>query len=403
MMGRTALRSLRAAPATAKKPPPTPAWLLAMLVLGLPALPLAAWAQSSSSDASPGGRAPPSAPRPTPAQPASAGSPSGTSATAPPHAADASPASPGNRERSKASAPALPPATSNSVAAPGAAAVPAAAATAAAPAISAAETPEASTPPSPANPLQAISTMLSYIDQVRASSQPEAAAEVARLGDPTQPEVQMRLAVALSSSRVPADLARALGLLQRVIASPSAEAEGLRPLARALATRYMEQRRVEEDRDRQAAQLRDVQRKNETLNARIEVLNERIEALNERLDALRAIERSVGRPPVAVLPIPLAPPAAPTAASGSGGNAGTAAASAATGPVPAASPPSASGSPTQPPPPPATAPAPANAGAAPAAGPARATASPSAAAAPSPTPQPPGGSADKAASTRSAP
>ena len=82
--------------------------------------------------------------------------------------------------------------------------------------------------------------------------------------------------------RSPADLARALGLLQRVINHPSPEAQSLQPLARALAARYQEQRRVEDDRDRQAQQLRESQR--------------RIEQLNDRLEALRAIERSFTRP-----------------------------------------------------------------------------------------------------------
>ena len=91
----------------------------------------------------------------------------------------------------------------------------------------------------------------------------------------------MQLALALAQTRVPADLARALGLLQRVIANPSPEAQPLQPLARALAARYVEQRRVEDDRDRQAQQLRESQR--------------RIDQLNDRIEALRAIERSFAR------------------------------------------------------------------------------------------------------------
>ena len=51
---------------------------------------------------------------------------------------------------------------------------------------------------------------------------------------------------------------------------------------RALAARYAEQRRVEDDRDKQAQQLRDSQR--------------RIDQLNDRIEALRAIERSFARP-----------------------------------------------------------------------------------------------------------
>jgi TolA-binding protein len=81
--------------------------------------------------------------------------------------------------------------------------------------------------------------------------------------------------------------------MQRVAANPSADAQPLQPLARALAARYQEQRRVEDDRERQAQQLRDSQR--------------RIEQLNDRIEALRAIERSFARPNSP----PPAPPPAP--------------------------------------------------------------------------------------------
>ncbi len=126
--------------------------------------------------------------------------------------------------------------------------------------------------------------MLAYADRVRPMAGAELAAEIGRLGDPGDaPPHQMQLAIALANTRVPADLARALGLLQRVIASPSDEAAPIQPLARVLAARYLEQRRVEDDRDRQVQQLREAQR--------------RIDQLNDRIEALRAIERSFARPP----------------------------------------------------------------------------------------------------------
>ncbi|MDP9900667.1 hypothetical protein [Variovorax ginsengisoli] len=125
--------------------------------------------------------------------------------------------------------------------------------------------------------------MLSYADRVRALGNNELSAELARLGDPGDaPEAQMQVALVLAQTRVPADLARALGLMQRVAANASSEAQPLQPLARTLAARYMEQRRVEDDRDRQLQQARDAQR--------------RIDQLNDRLEALRAIERSFARP-----------------------------------------------------------------------------------------------------------
>ncbi len=71
------------------------------------------------------------------------------------------------------------------------------------------------------------------------SAATELAARTGRLGDPGEaPATQMQLALALAQTRVPADLARALGLLQRVIDNPSPEAQPLQPLARALAARY---------------------------------------------------------------------------------------------------------------------------------------------------------------------
>jgi enoyl-CoA hydratase/carnithine racemase len=138
--------------------------------------------------------------------------------------------------------------------------------------------------------------MLSYADKVRPLNGADLSTEISRIGDPgDSPTTQMQLALLLSQTRVPADLARALGLLQRVIANPAPEAQALHPLARALAARYVEQRRVEDDRDKQVQQLRDSQR--------------RIDQLNDRIEALRAIERSFARPNTA--------PAAPAAPNGS--------------------------------------------------------------------------------------
>lgn len=135
-----------------------------------------------------------------------------------------------------------------------------------------------------------VSAMLAYGEKVRAMNSADLAAELARLGDPGDaPTVQMQTALALAQTRVPADLARAVGLLQRVAANTTAsDAKPLQPLARTLAARYLEQRRVEDDRDRQVAQLRDAQR--------------RIDQLNDRIEALRAIERSFSRPANAPAP-----------------------------------------------------------------------------------------------------
>jgi len=144
-----------------------------------------------------------------------------------------------------------------------------------------------------------VAAVLAYADKVRPLGGNELAAELSRLGEPGEvPTAQMQLALALAQTRVPADLARAIGLLQRVMANPSADAQPLQPLARALAARYQEQRRVEDDRDRQAQQLRDSQR--------------RIDQLNDRIEALRAIERSFARPNSPPPPVPATSTPKPT-------------------------------------------------------------------------------------------
>jgi hypothetical protein len=136
--------------------------------------------------------------------------------------------------------------------------------------------------------------MLAYADKVRPLGGAELNAEITRAGDPgDSPSAQMQLALLLAQTRAPADLARALGLMQRVTSNPSPEAQPLQPLARALAARYVEQRRVEDDRDKQAQQVRESQR--------------RIDQLNDRIEALRAIERSFARPN-APAPTTLPPP-----------------------------------------------------------------------------------------------
>lgn len=145
-------------------------------------------------------------------------------------------------------------------------------------------------PPSPGP----IGAMLAYADRVRGLSSNDLQAEINRLGEPGDtPALQMQLGLALSQTRSSPDLARALGLMQRAASNNTADGLALQPLARLLASRYLEQRRVEDDRDRQVQQLRDAQR--------------RIDQLNDRIEALRAIERSFSRP-AAPAPAPAAAP-----------------------------------------------------------------------------------------------
>jgi hypothetical protein len=80
-----------------------------------------------------------------------------------------------------------------------------------------------------------LAAMLSYADKVRSLGGGDLGAEISRIGDPgDSPTTQMQLALLLSQTRVPADLARALGLLQRVhrqpvARGPAAAAAGARP------------------------------------------------------------------------------------------------------------------------------------------------------------------------------
>lgn len=143
-----------------------------------------------------------------------------------------------------------------------------------------------------------ITALLTYAERLRQLSPAELAAEIVVQGDPGNvPLRQMQLALALTHTHQPVDTARALGLVQRVIGHPEAESVPLKPLARLLAARLMDQRRLEEAVDRQAQQLRDSQR--------------RIEQLNERLEAMRAIERSLNARPSAT-PTPAPPASAPS-------------------------------------------------------------------------------------------
>ena len=135
---------------------------------------------------------------------------------------------------------------------------------------------------------------LAYADKLRTMSSGQLGAEINRLGDPGDvPLAQIQLGLALAQTRNLPELARAQGLMQRVATNTTTEGQDLAPLARLLASRYGEQRRVEEDRDKQAQQVRDSQR--------------RIDQLTERLEALRAIERSFSRPSH-VAPVPSAAP-----------------------------------------------------------------------------------------------
>lgn len=130
----------------------------------------------------------------------------------------------------------------------------------------------------------AVKFLLGYAERLGALHPGELATEIAALGEPGgQPLGQMQLGLALAHTHQPVDTARALGLFQRVAAHKEAAALPYKPLARLLATRLLDQRKLEDALDRQSQQLREQQR--------------RIEQLTERLEAMRAIERSLNTRP----------------------------------------------------------------------------------------------------------
>ncbi len=141
-----------------------------------------------------------------------------------------------------------------------------------------------------------LASLLLYTERLRSMSGAEVTGEIAALADPgNSAPHQMRLALALMHTHQAVDTARALGLLQRVVNQSAPDNALLKPLARLLAARLQDQRRLEDTVERQGQHLRDSQR--------------RIEQLNERLEAMRAIERSLTtRPPP---PPPGSRPAAP--------------------------------------------------------------------------------------------
>ena len=135
----------------------------------------------------------------------------------------------------------------------------------------------AATTPAPDN--APVVRVLAYADRLRSLSTAELNQEVARLGNAYIPVNQLQLAIALSQLRQTPELIRAQELLTRLLANTDAEAQALHPLARLLATRFGEQRRLEDQLDKQNQQTREVQR--------------RLDQTNERLEALKAIERSL--------------------------------------------------------------------------------------------------------------
>lgn len=129
----------------------------------------------------------------------------------------------------------------------------------------------------------AISQMLAWADRTRSLPSTELSLEITRLIE--IPDTQrvaandLQLAIALGQTHLASDIPRAQAALQKLLSNQTEEARALHPLARLVAARLAEQKRVEDQLEKQNQQLRDQQR--------------RIDQLNERLEAMRAIERSM--------------------------------------------------------------------------------------------------------------
>jgi hypothetical protein len=133
------------------------------------------------------------------------------------------------------------------------------------------------------------------------------AREAAKLGDnPATPLDSMKLALVLSYTHGNGDLARAQGLLDRILGNSSTEAQAWHGLAHLLAVAFADQRKAEEQIERLNQQLRDTQRDNQR----------KLDQLSEKLEALKSIERSLtNRAPTAPGPFFSAPTAPPSTSS----------------------------------------------------------------------------------------
>ncbi len=104
-------------------------------------------------------------------------------------------------------------------------------------------------------------------------------AQVARAEAAAGADAALALALALAQQHNAGDLARAASLLDPIASGANPELRPWQGLARLLAGRVAEQRRLEDQIERQGAQRRDTQRT--------------IQQLSEKLEAPKAIERSM--------------------------------------------------------------------------------------------------------------
>lgn len=164
---------------------------------------------------------------------------------------------------------------------------PAASAVASAAPMPAPPAPAPAPPPAPPRPDPSdlvARQLLAASERMRGLGYAELVREVVRLSEgPPSPAATLEMALGLGLTRNNGDLARAIGILDPIARSSSPDLALWQPWARLLLSRYLDQRRAEEQAERQAQQLRDQQR--------------RIDQLNNQVEALKAIERSMAPRP----------------------------------------------------------------------------------------------------------
>ncbi|WP_146210367.1 hypothetical protein [Melaminivora alkalimesophila] len=158
---------------------------------------------------------------------------------------------------------------------------PAEAPAASAPATAAPAAEEVAPAPAAACPQDALllAQALLQADRLRGLEPAALQAQIARPDAGPLPAA-LQQALALAQAHRPADTARALGLVQRVLEDSSAAP--LHPLARLMETLLLQQRRLEDEGLRQARQLREAERRSRQLTARLEAMRALERSLNER-------------------------------------------------------------------------------------------------------------------------
>jgi hypothetical protein len=135
----------------------------------------------------------------------------------------------------------------------------------------------------------AVNLLLAYHRAVEGLSQADLNKELIALNSaPAGAETEVRKAMVLGCMRDSARLARARAILASVLMMDDADALSLRPLVEWMMDNNTELRRTISSNDRQASQLKELQR--------------RFDQLNEKLEAMKRIESSQPASPIEIAP-----------------------------------------------------------------------------------------------------